>query len=283
MSKRVRTGLFWLATAVLLAACGGEEALEEALPGNGVVAKWDPTGEVQLFDAENLFDLVNGQADSFFAYAFERAAVQSYENGTGATLRVEIWQLGTPADAYGLFTTYRAGEQVAVGNDGDSDPGRRLDFWQDRYFVRLFGVSPLADEVLQTFARTVAGALPAGGEPPSLVDRLPKESLVESSLVFFHQEISIQDRLWLGGQNLLALGPETDAILARYELEGESAWFLLVEYPVSGAASVALDTLQVSGLDRLVAARVHENLLGAVFGPVTEAQAQSLLKGGLGE
>lgn len=283
MSTLVRAGLFWLLIALLLMGCGGEEVLVEALPGKGVLAGWIPAGEVQLFDSENLFDLVNGQADSFFAYAFERAAVQTYGDGSGASLRVEVWQLETPADAYGLFTTYRAGEPVAIGNDGDSDPERRLDFWQNRYFVRLFALSPLADEVLQTFARTVAGALPTGGEPPSLVDRLPEEGLVEGDHVFFHREISIQDRLWLGGQNLLALGPETDAILARYEIEGEGAWFLLVEYPGAGAASIALDALQRSGIDRLVAARVHESLLGAVFGSVTEAQAQSLLRWGLGE
>jgi hypothetical protein len=276
-------GLPWLLILSVLTACGGEYELGEALPGEGDVAGWIPTGEVQLFNAENLFDLVDGQADSYYAYAFEQAAVQSYENGSGATVRVEIWQVGTPADAYGLFTTYRSGEHVAVGNDGDSDPGRRLDFWQDRYFVRLFGLSPLADEVLQTFAWAVAGALPTGGEPPALVARLPREDLVEGSHIFFHQEISIQDHLWLGGQNLLALGPETDAVLARYEIEGESAWFLLVEYPTAGAASVALDALQVSGIHSLAAAHAREERLGAVFGPVTEAQALSLLRKGLGE
>jgi hypothetical protein len=54
-------------------------------------------GEVQVFDAENLYDLVDGQAGAFCAYAFEQAAMGDYENAEGEELRVEMWQVATPA------------------------------------------------------------------------------------------------------------------------------------------------------------------------------------------
>ncbi len=99
----------------------------------------------------------------------------------GTLLNVEIWQLATPADAYGLFSAGRTGAPAVIGNEGDSDPGRRLAFWQDRYFVSLNAAQPVPDETLQAFAQAISGRLPAGGERPALVDRLPGSGLVERS------------------------------------------------------------------------------------------------------
>ena len=276
-----RWGASWLIIALLLAGCGEEGGLAEVLPGADVLPGWAPAGEVQTFGTENLYDLVDGQADAFFAFAFEQVALQTYENGQGATVRVEVWRLGTPADAYGLFTTFRAGSPVSIGNGGDADPGRRLDFWQDQYFVRVSAVSPLDDSGLQDFAEEVAAALPVGGEPPALVARLPKVGLVENSDLFFHQEISIQSYLWLGGQNLLALGPKTDAVLARYQVGQETGWLLLVAYPENQMAAMALEALRGSGMRDLAAAEANAELLGAVFGPVTQPEAQLLLSDAL--
>jgi hypothetical protein len=159
---------------------------------------------------------VDGQAEAFFAYGFEQVAVRRYENAEGAVLRVEVWQLATPADAYGLFTASITGTPAAIGNDGDADPGRRLAFWQDRYTVHVRARQELDDADLWGFGEAVSAALPEGGERPALVDRLPPDGLVERSAIFFHEEISIQSDLWLGGENLLGLGLETDGVLARW-------------------------------------------------------------------
>jgi hypothetical protein len=245
-----------------------------------------------VFDEENLYDLVNGQADSFFAYNFQRVAVGDYvpaakadddQDDEDAAMRIAVWQLATPGDAYGLFTTYRSGTPLAIGPgtpaepNADADPGRRLDFWQDRYFVRLFARQPVPEANLQTLAGTVAQALPGDAERPALIDRLPVDGLVPRSPIFFHSEISFQDRLWLGGENLLGLSADTDGVLARYETDGGTAQLLLVEYPDTQAAAAGLAALQDAEPGDLVAAETAQNLLGAVLGPASQSQAQSWL------
>jgi hypothetical protein len=185
--------------------------------------------------------------------------------------------MATPADAFGLFTTYRGGTPVDVGNEGDVDPGRRLDFWQNRYTVRLFAPQPIAEEDLLAFAGELSAALPAGGEPPQIMDRVPQEKLVTRSPIFFHQEISIQDYLWLGGENLLGLSLETAGVLARYNTGTGTAYLMLVQYPDTASASAALEALQNSQMDNLVTMQTRDELLGAVFGSMGEADAQSLL------
>jgi hypothetical protein len=264
-----------------------EVAPSAAFPGPGVVTGWEPSSEVQLFDAQNLFDLVNGQADAFFAYNFAKAAVQEYTHTDGGTLRIEIWELQSPADAYGLFSTFRAGTPVPVGNQGDVDPGRRLDFWQDRFLVRLFAPQAVGEEggtsPLESLAEAVSSALPAGGEEPALLDRLPAEGLIDQDTLYFHEEISIQDDLWLGGQNILELGPETEGVLARYELGEGSLLLLLIKYPDGDAASTALEALRSAGVEGLIAAGTNRDVMGAAFGMGDSAQAEALLDGALSQ
>ncbi|MGD2039494.1 MAG: hypothetical protein PVH11_01620 [Anaerolineae bacterium] len=281
----------WLATMLVLVAvlagCGDQAesgpSPADALPGTEEVPGWNRVGDVQGYDADNLYDLVNGQADAYFAYEFEQVAVGVYENTDGIQLRVEVWQLATPFHAYGLFTSIRSGTPVAIpgdsteGQPGDGDAGRRLDFWQNRYLVRIFALQPVSDPDLQAFAGAVSAALPPGAPLPELVRGLPAEGLTPDSELFFHQEISLQNYLWLGGQNLLGLGPETTGVWVRYELEDGPANLLLVEYPGADAAQAALAALQAGPPDNLVAARIKDDRLGVVFGATSAANAGALL------
>jgi len=271
-------GRWLLISALLLAGCGGKAAsLVSVFPGADAFPGWTPTAEVEVFDRENIYDLVDGQAEAFFAYGFEQVAVRRYENAEGAALHIEVWQLATPADAYGLFTAGIVGESADIGNDGDADPGRRLAFWQDRYTVHVRARQELPDADLWGFAEAVSAALPEGGERPALVGRLPPDGLVGRSAIFFHEEISIQNELWLGGENLLELGPETDGVLARYDVGGAAARLLLVQYPNAEAASAGLAALETGQVGGLMTADARDNLLGAVFGEMDEAAAGTLL------
>jgi hypothetical protein len=268
-----------LLVALLLPACNrGESASPvNVFPGADAVPGWTPVDEVEVFDAENIYDLVDGQAEAFFAYGFEQVMVRGYENKDGAVLNVEVWQLASPSDAFGLFTAGISGIPTDVGNDGDADPGRRLAWWQDRYYVHVRARQEVSDGDLRGFAEAVAAALPEGGERPALMGRLPTDRLVERSALFFHEEISVQNEVWLGGENLLGLGPEVAGVLARYDVGGVAVRLLLVEYPSAELASSGLAALEGGQVGGLVAADVRDTLLGAVFGEADTAAVNTLL------
>jgi hypothetical protein len=265
--------------ALVAAGCGNQSpALPAIFPGANAGGGWQPSDEVRTYNRETIFDLVDGQADAFFAYGFEQVAVRSYQNAAGTTLRVEAWQLATPADAYGLFTANRSGTPAAVGNGGDTDPGRRLAFWKDRYFVSANATGDVPDADLTALAQAIASALPAGGEQPAVVGKLPTDRLAERGVIFFHQELSIQDRLWLGGENILGLSHDTGGVLAQYDLGGTPVQLLLVQYPDAKAAAAGLAALKGGQVDDFITADVSNNVLGAVFGKVDAAPANALLE-----
>jgi hypothetical protein len=265
-------------TVELTAAPVTSSPLTGAFPGADAVAGWTPDGEIETYDGETIFDLVDGQADFFFVYGFERVAVQRYKNAEDVVLDVQIWQMVDDEGAYGLFSANVAGEPVDVGNEGDVDPGRRLAFWQRRYVAQLFARKEIPDADLRSFAEAISAALPAGGERPALVDRLPADGMVPRSGIFFHKELSIQNEVWLGGENVLGLSPDTDGVLARYEIDGATVRLLLVEYPDVEAAAAAVEALERGGIERLMMAGTRDHLLGAVFGEVDEAAASALLE-----
>ena len=279
-------GLAWLLLLSSLAGCGAAPAsLASALPGDGELPDWTPVGEAEIYDQENLFDLVNGQAEAYFVYGFEQVATRRYANGAGVELDLQIWQLAQPADAYGLFTASRGGTPVPVGDGGDADPGRRIVFWQGRYYVQAFARQPVPDAQLEQVAQTIAAALPAPptGELPDLVARLPADGLLPDSVLFFHEEISIQDVIWLGGENLLGLGPDTDGVLAQYEREAGQGWLLLIQYPESAGAAAGLAALEATDVVDPAGLGTRAELLAAAFGQLAEDAAADLISQALDE
>ncbi len=272
-----------LALVVLLpVACkpAGNE-LQKAFPKSGTVTGWKVSESIQSFNRENLFNLVDGQAESFFIYGFESVSVQRYADDAGTDLNVEIWKLATPADAYGLFTAGRAGQPVEIGNDGDTDPGLRISYWQANYFISIYAYQPIADADLAAFAGAISTSLPSGGERPAVVGLLPSTDLDTQSVLFFHEEMSIQSEVWLGGENLLGLDQGTNGAVGRYSIGGEVIHLMLIEYPSAERASAALLALKSGNVEDFVTADVKGTLLGAVFGPFEAADAQSLLQSAL--
>ena len=126
MCSRCSSILVALLLASILAGCGDDRpaSLDENLSKMDAVSGWEPIGDEASFDSHNLYDLVNGQADAFYAYGFEQVVVQDYKNADDAVVTIEVWQVRTSADAHGLFTVSIAGAPTQVGNDGDTDPGR---------------------------------------------------------------------------------------------------------------------------------------------------------------
>ena len=283
MSKRLLS-LLLLAFLITSSGCSVQANPHSAasfFPASGAISGWSTTGELMTYNQQNLFDLVDGQSDSFFVYGFEQVSVQRYQDSLGQKLSVEVWQLASEDDAYGLFTASRAGTPVSIGNQGDGDPGLRLIFWQSRYYVHVNANQDLPDDLIMGFAKAVSSALHKGGTPPALVKQLPQQDLEVGSEIYFHQEISIQSEVWLGGSNLLGLGPETQGVVARYTVNGQPGHLLLVAYPTVEKATSGLKALQTSQLTGLQVSAQNQKVVGAVFGSIDPKLALDLLDKGL--
>jgi len=264
----------------LIAACAGSPELTPAhfFPRAGEVPGWRPSGETQRYTRENLFDYMDGEAEMYFVYGFEEMLMQEYLGDEGGPVRVELYRVDRAENAYGLFTYYRGGQFLDVGNEGDVALGGRLCFWKDRHFARVFSIKKVEEETVQTFARRLAGELPTGGTPPELVSKLPQEKLLPRSEKFFHGKLALDNIIWTAEENVLDLGPETDAVAASYDYGGTEVTLLIVAYSEARAAETAVRALQETGCETLSAAERRGRYLAAVFQAPDGSVASDLLR-----
>ena len=273
----LKWNLLWI-VVILCAACQGEL---KVFPAAGAVKGWKVSEVVKTYNTQSLFDLVDGQSESYFAYGFKQVQVQRYADEGGGRLNMEVWEVNDPASAFGLFSAYQTGQTAGIGVDSGLEKGRRLIFWQNRYYVVINAEQDTPDADLLAFGRTAADGLPKEGERPTLVMRLPQQGLENNGVLYFHEEISVQNDVWLGGSNVLGLSQKTNGVLGRYTLAGAKAVLILVEYPEAGEATAAQQALPGAQVSDLLAARVEGKVLGAVFGKVDKLTAQDLLQKGL--
>jgi len=282
----VEKRLIWVIVAMMIAlgGCGAPEgrapAPQDLLPASGAVAGWEWSGEVEVYVPDDLFDYMDGQAELFFVYRFERLAVQEYQRGEEGPIIVEVYQVASPADAYGLFSFYATGEPMDLGAGGAVEPGRLVSFWQGRFYARVFAYGEAEQESLSALARQVAAGMPEPGEGalPELVTRLPQENMVPRSAKFFHQKLSLDNLIWLGDENVLNLSEQTNAVLAVYTYDDTQAQLLVVEYPDAATAEAAHAALEGSGLENLSTASQRNQYLVAAFQAPDQALAHELLQ-----
>lgn len=224
------------------------QALPGLLPRAADLAGWAPEGEPQLFAGEALFDYIDGGAEIYREFGFREVAVQDYRNAGGRTVSLEVFEMASPAAAYGMFTFKRSGEGAAapIGTDGELE-SYYLNFWRDRYVVTITGFDedPATAAGLSVVGRAVAARIPGEAGRPELVSRLPAAGLRAPSLKYFIGRLGLDNiRAFLSGRAFPAgegvhgvYADGTGLFVFRYD-SGEAARLAFTEMK-SGLASDA--------------------------------------------
>jgi len=190
-TKRAPSVLLALVLAFLGAAAAGlrqEGPLRPLLPpGNGVPG-WALDGDPQEFEGEDLYTYIDGGAEIYQEYGFRRVIVQDYKRADGKSVSLEIFEMETPAAAFGMFTFKRSGtgKTAAIGSGAELD-AYYLNFWKGRLLVTLTGFDESADTVrgLTEIGRLVDAKIHDPGTAPALVAALPVDGVRQGSVKYF--------------------------------------------------------------------------------------------------
>lgn len=151
----------------------GGVSCSDLLPGPGFHPGWVADGTPETFTRDTLYEHINGEAELYLPYGLDSAAAGYYKAGedSKAGLAVDIYRMGSPLDAFGIYGNYRNpdGEAVQVGVEGEISPTQLL-FFQDRYFVRInsSGREPPTREAILACAQAVSAKLPPSSWPQEL-------------------------------------------------------------------------------------------------------------------
>ena len=158
---------------------------------------------------------------------------------------VDVFELATPADAYGVFTHDQDGEEIQIGQGALFRYGW-LSFWKGPFFVSIYaeGESDEARYAVLDLGQVIAAAIPAEGPLPTIVQHLPVRGLQPRSVRYLHHPNILATHRHVSTENLLQLGTEALAALGRYRHEDETAHLLLVSYSNPATAAQASEAFK---------------------------------------
>ena len=241
---------------------GTEVELKSLLPEES--AESLKSGKAQIFDRVNLFDYMNGGAELYLSYDFQKLLVQKYK-AKEKEITVEVYQMETPEDAFGVFSLEQEGEFLQIGNKAFYSSGL-LKLWKDNYFVRIMDINgnDKLKGVILGLGKRIALKIDKKGKLPELLSRLPKEGLIPNSEKFFHKQIVLNNLYFLSTENLLNLDEKTSAVMADYSIGKMNLKLLLISYPDSSQAKLALENfckkyLKVTPSDNRVIQKIEED------------------------
>jgi hypothetical protein len=253
---------------------------------------WTASSAPAVYDPETIYDYIDGHAEVYRAYGFKRCVSRRFTGPAGESdVIADVFELASPDDAYGMFTHDRDGEPAGIGNDSLVRYGW-LSFWKGPYFVSIVaeGDTERSRAAVLELGRTIAAALPAGGQIPPIVRALPARHLDRRTVRFLRHAQILNTHVFVSDENVFALAPDTAAALGAYTRGADRGYLLLLDYPDAARAGRAASTARSRWLngatgdaptalnDRTFAAvRAAGPRVAAVLGATSAGFARELL------
>jgi len=215
--------------------------LASALPTS--ILAWDAQAGDQIYDDETIFSYIDGHAEVYLAYNMKSCLSRRYE-GPDSALVVDVFEMASPEDAFGVFTHDLDGEEMGLGQGSRLRYGW-LSMWKGRHFVSIYSEvesEESAAAVLQLGA-VLDAAIVEQGELPAVVRELPGQDLDRGSIRFLHSPQILGAHLVVGQGNPFDIDSETPTVLATYRRGEGIARVLVVDYPDEARARAVAETL----------------------------------------
>jgi hypothetical protein len=270
----------------------GKTNQEISLPSEARGWKWDE--KEMKCNSRTLFGYMDGAAELYLAYGFQNLTVRRFEKPNEPPIIVELYEMASSEDAYGIFSYEHQDETAAIGQ-GSEFGGGLLRFWKGKYFVSVYaeGEGAEVESGILKLGRAAASSIPVRGLEPKLVSFIPGKDLglVDKSVRYLKSHVLLNQQFFISHQNILNLNRKTEVVLAQYLQDKQKTHLLLIRYPDSKGAADAYQSFMrvylpdVGGKDRgktedrkWTFARQRNEFVLIVFGAPTEADAEILLK-----
>jgi hypothetical protein len=145
---------------------------------------WAAKGKVETYAPDNLYEYINGAAEVFLSYDFQKLATLTYENKQKNSFTVDVYRHSSGSNGFGIYSQERPdqGEFLTIGTEGYYETGV-LNFFKDLYYVKIssFDLGENDRAVLTEVARLIAGKLEGQSAFPAVLHCFPPKSKVAHS------------------------------------------------------------------------------------------------------
>jgi hypothetical protein len=193
---------------------------------NGWVSAQDRT-----YDRDTLFEYINGGAELYLSYDFDRLESRTYTRKDQPDIEVDVFDMKSSRNAFGVFSHAREIVDFSYGQGSQYTEGLLL-FWKGKYFVSILASpeTPEAKDTVHELARRIESAISDTGPLPDILAVLPRDGLIEESLRYFFHYIWLNSHYFIADENILNIDEDCEALLAAYKREGGRTFLVVVRY-----------------------------------------------------
>lgn len=177
-AKLVGTMLLLIAVSAAAQQAPGDPS--GCLPASGDIAGWKLSGQPRNYRGDQLFEMINGGAGIYHEYGFRQVLSAEYADASGKSIGLEIYEMTSPASAYGIYT-FKIGDNgkaMSIGQEAMLQD-YYLNFWKGNLLVTVIGRDS-EERTLQgvvELAKAVDARITNTGERPDLANLLLREPL----------------------------------------------------------------------------------------------------------
>jgi hypothetical protein len=208
------------------------------------VTNWKLVSPIKIYDKKTIFDYIDGAAEIYFAYDFNKVASAEYKNGQ-TSIMIDVYEMLSPDSAFGIYSLnrYQDANYVNIGNEGILT-GTSLDFWKGKYYCKTycFDQSLVYQKDVSEFASKIALKIKEPGEEPAIIKKLIQKDLISKSAKYFTRKLGLDNIHFIADENVLELNGETKGVVADYNLGGNRYPLFIIEYPSAQKAEIAFQS-----------------------------------------
>jgi hypothetical protein len=184
----MKTAIFFLFFTILTwgSVSEGATPLQSLIPQKDLPEGWILADGPQGYTKKTLFERINGQAELFFKYGFQKSVFAIYQNQKDRENQIEldIYDMGSVLHAFGIFSRFRDGDCGDGVEPNSCFEDRSGFFYQGKYFVMLYGTASNPD-LLKDWSRFISRKIPDRSAPPKEIGFFPKKGLKPGSVQYF--------------------------------------------------------------------------------------------------
>jgi len=225
-----------------------------SFPEDNHAPGWVKSERAFRFEKSNLYDYIDGGAELFLEFGFDRLLVQRYKRVDAKRedeIALEVYAMESSEAALGIYLT-KCGKETPIRGIKARNTGDRYQFCivKGDCFIQVNNFS--GDEtllhVMVKLAQRTLATIPKG-HPVKLLNRLPKKDLVAGSGLIIRGPYALQPIFTFGRGDVLQLGGRVFGVTGDYVgASGDIYTRIFIFYPESKAALAAFENL-VNNLD----------------------------------
>lgn len=233
MRKNIISGLFLL---LISAGAAAQDFGFPELEGFKKITKYP------VYSPSNLWDFINGAADTYLALGFVDLHVAEYKKGK-EVIKLEIYKHSDQTMAFGIYASERSPSfrYLNLGSQGYSVDGM-VNFFKGNYYVKIRTYSGKIKvlRAAETLAMKVAAMLEGTTDMPAMLSLFPADGRKANEETYINESV-------LGHEFL------NKAFKAEYSVGSDNFSIFIIKYgsPIE-AVQTTVKYLKAAGVDELM-------------------------------